>query len=104
MGALNPDAFVADSGPDGTDSDEGHEETTLPPVAVSALSDATSKYLTEILASMAELHRPAPRLSNRIRPYDWESVLDVVSRNGLIDNTCVAFIYPHCAMFLFLTF
>lgn len=75
-----------DTGLDEADNDEGHEGPLLSQAVSSALSGATSKFLTELLASMAELHRPAPRLSNRIRPYDWETVLNVVTNNGLIDN------------------
>ena len=69
--------------------DEEQEDSLLTPTVVNALTEATSKYLAEILASMAEIHRPAPSLSNRIRPYDWQSVLNVASNNGLIDNMCV---------------
>ncbi|KAJ3482012.1 hypothetical protein NLI96_g7276 [Meripilus lineatus] len=72
-----------ESGSGFVDEEDGN---VLAQPVVDALANATSSYLSKILAAMAELHRPSPRLANRIRPYDWQAVLDVVNSNGLIDK------------------
>lgn len=75
-----------ESGSGFVDEEDGN---VLAQPVVDALANATSSYLSKILAAMAELHRPSPRLANRIRPYDWQAVLDVVNSNGLIDKGSV---------------
>jgi hypothetical protein len=56
-----------------------------------ALTDAASAYLSEMLAAMAQ-HVPltAKSLQNRLRPFGWESVLQIVSAGRLVDEKCVS--------------
>ena len=72
-----------------TDEDEGD---LLTPHALRALKASSSIYLSQILALLAA-HVPYAEKSmqNRIRPINWETVLEIVAANGLVTPESVCF-------------
>ncbi|KAI0684963.1 hypothetical protein BC835DRAFT_578321 [Cytidiella melzeri] len=55
--------------------------------ASNALTESTGRYLSQILALLAAYVPPGEKsMQNRVRPLDWESVLNIVATNGLVTS------------------
>jgi hypothetical protein len=84
-------ASLADAGLDTQSSDEEEDiDSVLTPPVLDALAASSGHYLCQILALLAA-YVPAGEKSmqNRLHPINWESVLDVVAANGLLDQQFV---------------
>ncbi|KAI0089671.1 hypothetical protein BDY19DRAFT_993242 [Irpex rosettiformis] len=58
--------------------------------AVNALTESTSRHLSQILALLAAYVPPNElSMQNRVRPLNWESVLNIITANGLADPDSV---------------
>ncbi|OCH94568.1 hypothetical protein OBBRIDRAFT_99347 [Obba rivulosa] len=77
---------VSDADSPATAGDEDEDEHLLPPSSLSALTATSSAYLSQILALLAA-HVPVAEksLQNRVKPINWETVLDVAGASDLID-------------------
>lgn len=65
--------------------EEGHEHPALSPLALRAMTADSAAFLTRILALLAA-HVPNTEKSmqNRLRPIDWETVIDVACTHGVV--------------------
>ncbi|KAI0672304.1 hypothetical protein C8Q78DRAFT_1077841 [Trametes maxima] len=79
------DAFMA-----ALSDEESQERSTLSPVALRALASDSAVFLTRVLALMAA-HVPNAEKSmqNRLRPINWESIVDVASTHGVVEQEVV---------------
>ncbi|KAI8989122.1 hypothetical protein BD414DRAFT_486083 [Trametes punicea] len=77
-------ARIADAIPALSD-EEASEHPALSPVALRALTSASAAFVTRLLALLAA-HVPNAEKSmqNRIRPINWETVIDVACANGVV--------------------
>lgn len=64
---------------------EGPESLLTPPV-LSGLTSSTARFLSQLLALLAAYVPPGEKsMQNRVRPVNWESVLDIATVHGLVD-------------------
>lgn len=76
---------------DSADEEDEDEVNRLTPLALRALTTSASIYVSQVLALLAA-HVPLAEKSmqNRVRPMDWESVLEIVAASGLARPTFVS--------------
>ncbi|KIP10748.1 hypothetical protein PHLGIDRAFT_125271 [Phlebiopsis gigantea 11061_1 CR5-6] len=75
-----PDTPVSD--------DEDALDSQLPPRVLGALTASSGRFLSQILALLTAYVPPGGKsMQNRMHPINWESVLDIVGVNGLVDNS-----------------
>lgn len=90
------DSAESDDGSDVQEDDsEDNEkpadaEHLLTPQYLSALTSSTGSHLACILALLAAYVPPGEKsMQNRVHPIGWQSVLDIVAVNGLVDQESV---------------
>ena len=67
--------------------DEDALDSLLPPRVLGALTASSGRFLSQILAVLTTYVPPGGKsMQNRMRPINWESVLDIAAVNGLVDN------------------
>lgn len=75
---VNP--IHAEVGPD----EEDAVDSLLPSPVIGALTASSGLFLSQLLALLAAYVPPGEKsMQNRMRPINWESVLDIVAVNGL---------------------
>lgn len=83
-GTANPAA--EESLVDDSDDDEAVEEL-LPPHVLSSLTASSGRFLSQVLALLAAYVPPSEKsMQNRVHPITWESIVDIVAVNGLVDE------------------
>ncbi|KAL4250980.1 hypothetical protein ABKN59_006571 [Abortiporus biennis] len=76
-----------------SDGDEEEQEEDvyqrlLSPEVLEVITSQTSHFLSRIFASLADLNRrvPVESLGNRVKPFDWATVLNTAEKTGLVDR------------------
>ncbi|KAI0340448.1 hypothetical protein BDW22DRAFT_426067 [Trametopsis cervina] len=72
------------------DVDDDLADELLPAPALHALTTSCGRYLSQVLALLAAHVPPGEKsMQNRVRPINWESVLNIAATNGLVNNDAV---------------
>ncbi|KAL7284576.1 hypothetical protein ACG7TL_001869 [Trametes sanguinea] len=71
--------------------DDYREHSALSPVALRALTSESAAFITRILALVAAHVPNADKsMQHRIRPINWETVVDVACAHGVVDSKAAA--------------
>ena len=86
--------------PDSQNMEDLDEEIVLPHQLLDTITLATSSYLSRTLAALAAHTPPVEKsMQNRLKPFGWKSVLEIVAVSGLADSK---FVFNLFCMLLFL--
>lgn len=76
-----------DATSDEDDAGEEDPDLLLPPPVLNALTASSGRFLCQVLALLAAyIPSREKSMQNRLHPTNWESVLDVVAVNGLVND------------------
>lgn len=79
-------------------SEEQDEDAILPQPFLEAMTFECSTHLSRILSALAAHIPPVEKsMQNRIKPMNWEGVLDIVAVSGLVDSK---FVFDPCSYVL----
>lgn len=73
--------------PDSVSDEDEDPESMLAPEILNGLTSSTARFLSQLLALLAAYVPPGEKsMQNRVRPVNWESVLDIAAVGGLVDQ------------------
>ena len=85
---------------DSSDMEDLDEETVLPHHLSDTITLAVSSHLSRTLAALAAHTPPAEKsMQNRLKPFGWKSVLEIVAVSGLADPKSVFTLILHPTVF-----